>query len=84
VTSKDLIAARGPGIEGPGVDIARALVKTATPGQVVLTTDAWTKIQGNAPAGAFPLSLGMHMAGGFLRTSTLPTFNRFLLLSTSI
>lgn len=59
VTLDDL-GRRGPRVEGGGVDVARALCGAAMPGQVVLTTAAWSHMQGRAPAGAYPLSLGTH------------------------
>ena len=49
------------GVEGFGLDTARALCIAASPGQVVLTTAAWQRMQGRAPAGAYPLSLGTHI-----------------------
>ena len=62
VTVEDLKSTY-PGIEGNGLDLARSVCVAAAPGQVVMTTAAWSYMQGRAPAGAYPLSLGLHMVG---------------------
>ena len=66
VTLQDLksLSSTYPGVEGNGLDVARSVCIAAVPGQVVLTTAAWSHMQGRAPAGAYPLSLGLHMVGG--------------------
>ena len=62
VTLNDLraLSSKYPGVEGAGLEVARAVAEAAAPGQVVLTTPAWSHMQGRAPAGAYPLSLGIH------------------------